>query len=232
MSRLGQGQRNGNDFVHPKLSTQDQEVRHNEEESDEESDEESQGANIEEEELDEEETNDEDEMHEAVKTGVQLQSNRLRDEAQAKNEDFLNKLDDNNKMEDKDERNSLDQNSGSKKRRGAKRKPESTSAPRKRPTRTTGMLSEGSGRTCRFFEEVFTMATTDQLDLGKKSEGKLDKNLTVKERLAFNVSLRMFTRSVVIQRRVEDIQLGVENYQKKLIPTSRFRTDQILNEKD
>ncbi|GKB14169.1 hypothetical protein Tco_0848092, partial [Tanacetum coccineum] len=34
-------------------------------------------------------------MNEAVKTAVQLQSDRLRDEAQAKNEDFLNKLDDN-----------------------------------------------------------------------------------------------------------------------------------------
>ncbi|GJV32555.1 hypothetical protein Tco_1392955 [Tanacetum coccineum] len=34
-------------------------------------------------------------MHEAVKTAVQLQSERLRDEAQAENADFLNKLDDN-----------------------------------------------------------------------------------------------------------------------------------------
>ncbi|GJZ53041.1 hypothetical protein Tco_0607926 [Tanacetum coccineum] len=42
-------------------------------------------------------------------------------------------------------------------------------------------------------------------------QGKLT-NLTVEERLAFNVSLRMFTRSVVIQRRVEDLQLGVESY--------------------
>ncbi|GJX57038.1 hypothetical protein Tco_0286935 [Tanacetum coccineum] len=41
-------------------------------------------------------------------------------------------------------------------------------------------------------------------------------NLTVKERLAFNVSLHMFTRSIVIQRRVEDLQLGIESYQKKL----------------
>ncbi|GJV49640.1 retrovirus-related pol polyprotein from transposon TNT 1-94 [Tanacetum coccineum] len=46
-------------------------------------------------------------------------------------------------------------------------------------------------------------------------QGKLT-NLTVEERLAFNDSLRMFTRSVVIQRRVEDLQLGVESYQKKL----------------
>ncbi|GJX64876.1 hypothetical protein Tco_0299219 [Tanacetum coccineum] len=34
-------------------------------------------------------------MNEAVKIAVQLQSNRLRDEAQAENEDFINKLDDN-----------------------------------------------------------------------------------------------------------------------------------------
>ncbi|GJU69460.1 hypothetical protein Tco_1255719 [Tanacetum coccineum] len=46
-------------------------------------------------------------------------------------------------------------------------------------------------------------------------EGKVI-NLNVEERIAFNVSLRMFTRSVVIQRRVEDLQLGVESYQKKL----------------
>nr|GEW04105.1 copia protein [Tanacetum cinerariifolium] len=41
-------------------------------------------------------------------------------------------------------------------------------------------------------------------------------NLTVEKRFAFNVSLRMFTRSFVIQRCVEDLQLGVESYQKKL----------------
>ncbi|GJV41222.1 hypothetical protein Tco_1419662 [Tanacetum coccineum] len=41
-------------------------------------------------------------------------------------------------------------------------------------------------------------------------------NLIVEERLAFNVSLRMFTRSIVIQRRVEDLQFGVKSYQKKL----------------
>nr|GFB72555.1 hypothetical protein [Tanacetum cinerariifolium] len=46
-------------------------------------------------------------------------------------------------------------------------------------------------------------------------QGKLS-NITVQERFAFNVSLRMFTRRIVIQRRVEDLQLGVESYQKKL----------------
>ncbi|GJY01318.1 hypothetical protein Tco_0359470, partial [Tanacetum coccineum] len=42
-------------------------------------------------------------MHEAVKTVVQLQSEKLKDEAQAKNEDFLNKLDDNIKKIIKDQ---------------------------------------------------------------------------------------------------------------------------------
>nr|GEZ51961.1 hypothetical protein [Tanacetum cinerariifolium] len=45
--------------------------------------------------------------------------------------------------------------------------------------------------------------------------GKLS-NLTVEERFTFNVSLRMFTRSIVIQRHVEDLQRGVESYQKRL----------------
>nr|GFA69398.1 hypothetical protein [Tanacetum cinerariifolium] len=51
-------------------------------------------------------------------------------------------------------------------------------------------------------------------------QGKLS-NLTVEERFAF-VSLRMFTRRIVIQRHVEDLQLGVESYQKRLNLT---RTD-------
>nr|GEW54336.1 hypothetical protein [Tanacetum cinerariifolium] len=51
--------------------------------------------------------------------------------------------------------------------------------------------------------------------------------MTVKERFAFNVSLRMFTRSIVIQRRVEDLQLGVESYQKRLNLTKpdTYRSD-------
>nr|GFC41306.1 hypothetical protein [Tanacetum cinerariifolium] len=68
-------------------------------------------------------------------------------------------------------------------------------------------------------------------------QGKLS-NLTVEERFSFNVSLRMFTRSIVIQRRVftrsiviqrrvEDLQLGVESYQKRLNLTKpdTYRSD-------
>nr|GEZ89793.1 hypothetical protein [Tanacetum cinerariifolium] len=57
-------------------------------------------------------------------------------------------------------------------------------------------------------------------------QGKLS-NLTVEERFVFNVSLRMFTRSIVIQRRVEDLQLGVESYQKRfnLTKPDTYRSD-------
>nr|GEW23197.1 putative reverse transcriptase domain-containing protein [Tanacetum cinerariifolium] len=57
-------------------------------------------------------------------------------------------------------------------------------------------------------------------------QGKLS-NLTVEERFAFNVSLRMFTRSIVIKRRVEDLQLGVKSYQKRLNLT---KPDLTLND--
>ncbi|GJT14029.1 hypothetical protein Tco_0861071 [Tanacetum coccineum] len=56
-------------------------------------------------------------------------------------------------------------------------------------------------------------------------------NLTVEERLAFNVSLRIFTRSIVIQRRVEDLQLGVESYQKKLNLTKPDTQEEHINAK-
>ncbi|GJY38635.1 hypothetical protein Tco_0424999 [Tanacetum coccineum] len=65
----------------------------------------------------------------------------------------------------------------------------------------------------RDFKDFGFLALKDMLLL--LVQGKLT-NLNVEERIAFNVSLRMFTRSVVIQRRVEDLQLGVESYQKKL----------------
>nr|GEW17955.1 hypothetical protein [Tanacetum cinerariifolium] len=57
-------------------------------------------------------------------------------------------------------------------------------------------------------------------------QGKLT-NLMVEERFAFNVSLRMFTRSIVIQRCVEDLQVGFKSYQKKLNLTKpdMYRSD-------
>nr|GFB52010.1 hypothetical protein [Tanacetum cinerariifolium] len=57
-------------------------------------------------------------------------------------------------------------------------------------------------------------------------QGKLS-NLTDEERFAFNVSLRMFTRSIVIQRRMKDLILGVKSYQKRLNLTKpdTYRSD-------
>nr|GEZ04440.1 hypothetical protein [Tanacetum cinerariifolium] len=50
---------------------------------------------------------------------------------------------------------------------------------------------------------------------------------TIRRTLCFNVSLRMFTRSIIIQRRVEDLELGVKSYQKKLnlIKPDMYRSD-------
>nr|GEU74193.1 hypothetical protein [Tanacetum cinerariifolium] len=41
-------------------------------------------------------------------------------------------------------------------------------------------------------------------------------NLNLEERYALNVALRIFTRGIIIQERVEDLQLEVESYQKKI----------------
>ncbi|GJW26188.1 hypothetical protein Tco_0039999 [Tanacetum coccineum] len=62
-------------------------------------------------------------------------------------------------------------------------------------------------------------------------QGKLI-NLNVEDRLTFGVSLRMFTRSIIIQRRVEDLQLGIESYQKKLNITKpdTYRSDLKLKD--
>nr|GEW33986.1 hypothetical protein [Tanacetum cinerariifolium] len=59
-------------------------------------------------------------------------------------------------------------------------------------------------------------------------QGKLT-NLTVEERFAFNVSLRMFTRSIVIQRRVEDLQLDKQNRLMRIDELHKF-SDVTLND--
>ncbi|GJS67143.1 hypothetical protein Tco_0681707 [Tanacetum coccineum] len=92
-------------------------------------------------------------------------------------------------------------------------------------------------------EEVFK-ATHDQLDwhnpegrsyphdlskplpLIQNARGKLT-NLNLDERFALNVALRMYTRRIVIQEHVEDLQLAVESYQKKinLLKPDSYRSD-------
>ncbi|GJT27835.1 hypothetical protein Tco_0908110 [Tanacetum coccineum] len=57
-------------------------------------------------------------------------------------------------------------------------------------------------------------------------QGKLT-NLSLDDRYALNVALRMYTRRIVIQERVEDLQLAVESYQKKINLTKpdTYRSD-------
>ncbi|GJR42873.1 hypothetical protein Tco_1310976 [Tanacetum coccineum] len=57
-------------------------------------------------------------------------------------------------------------------------------------------------------------------------------NLTVEEHLAFKVSLRMFTRSVVIQRRMEDLQLGNKDKKNRLMHIDELHkfSDGTLND--
>ncbi|GJS09378.1 hypothetical protein Tco_0366174 [Tanacetum coccineum] len=55
-----------------------------------------------------------------------------------------------------------------------------------------------------------------RLKIMKKYDYNHLDEIEVHERYDLNVALRMFTRRIVIQRRVEDLQLGVESYQKKI----------------
>ncbi|GKB34285.1 hypothetical protein Tco_0879227 [Tanacetum coccineum] len=48
----------------------------------------------------------------------------------------------------------------------------------------------------------------------------------------FAIALRMFTRSLVIQKRVEDLQLGVESYQKKINVTKPQTTKFDIKKRD
>ncbi|GKC43577.1 hypothetical protein Tco_1061299 [Tanacetum coccineum] len=48
----------------------------------------------------------------------------------------------------------------------------------------------------------------------------------------FAIALRMFTRSLVIQKRVEDLQLGVESYQKKINVTKPQTTISGIRKRD
>ncbi|GJW97243.1 hypothetical protein Tco_0179051, partial [Tanacetum coccineum] len=48
----------------------------------------------------------------------------------------------------------------------------------------------------------------------------------------FDIALRMFTRSMVSQKRVKDLQLGVESYQKKINVTKPETTRIGIRKKD
>nr|GEY26396.1 hypothetical protein [Tanacetum cinerariifolium] len=89
-----------------------------------------------------------------------------------------------------------------------------------------GTIMAPGGSTMTSIKDVNSFFTGYTTSNNLISTGKLS-NLTVEERFAFNVSLRMFTRSIVIQRHVEDLQLGIESYQKRLNLTKpdTYRSD-------
>ncbi|GJW47565.1 hypothetical protein Tco_0079211 [Tanacetum coccineum] len=57
-------------------------------------------------------------------------------------------------------------------------------------------------------------------------------NLSSNDVSDFAIALRIFTRSMVIQKRVEDLQLGVESYQKKINVTKPETTRPDIRKKD
>ncbi|GJV81562.1 hypothetical protein Tco_1517432 [Tanacetum coccineum] len=57
-------------------------------------------------------------------------------------------------------------------------------------------------------------------------------NLSDDDVFDFAIALRMFTRSMVIQKRVEDLELGVESYQKKINVTKPETTRPSIQKRD
>ncbi|GKB40493.1 hypothetical protein Tco_0885435 [Tanacetum coccineum] len=57
-------------------------------------------------------------------------------------------------------------------------------------------------------------------------------NLLGDEVSDFAIALRMFTRSLVIQKRVKDLQLGVKSYQKKIKVTKPETTKSGIRKRD
>nr|GEZ54537.1 hypothetical protein [Tanacetum cinerariifolium] len=114
---------------------------------------------------------------------------------------------------DKDEEPSAGPDRGSKRRREGK-EPESASALMKTTTRSA---DRDDDKIYKFKEGDFKrLLIQDIEDMSLLVQGKLT-NLTVEERFAFNVSIRMFTRSIMIQRRVEDLQLGNKDKKNMLM---------------
>ncbi|GJW56301.1 hypothetical protein Tco_0103032 [Tanacetum coccineum] len=212
----------GDDFVHLKLSTHDDEARNDDEvneeesneesndESNEESDEKVQGANTEEEEMDEEATHEEDEANELYRdVNVNLEGrDSVMIDAPLPNVQSLVELEYFFEEVYKATTDQLDWNN-----------PKGQQYPLdlRKPL---PLIPNSRGRQVIPFDHFINN------NLAYLSSGQSDK-FNVEDRLAFGVSLRMFTRSIVIQRHVEDLQLGVESYQKKpnITKPDTYRSD-------
>nr|GEW42204.1 reverse transcriptase domain-containing protein [Tanacetum cinerariifolium] len=274
------------DFVHPELSIHEEEAKDEESfdpivqtpknSDDEGNDDASLGLNVGGKEGQDAEDDDEELYKDAninleVKVAIQIQSDRLRDEAQAENEEFLNNLDESiqkiikeqvkEQVKIKMKNPPLDQTGVQEMKKRKKARVNKRSKGEgdqdhccKYTTSITKTKAADYGH-IKWIEDLFyefavnresardvyskrrIIAVTElyivewhdykHLDwiTVRRDDDKLYK--FKEERFAFNVSLRMFTRSIVIQRRVEDLQLGVESYQKKLnlIKPDMYRFD-------
>nr|GEU55207.1 hypothetical protein [Tanacetum cinerariifolium] len=161
-------------------------------------------------------------MKEEVDVVVQRQTNKLKEEAQAENQEFLNQRgrDD----QDKDEDPFDGSNQGSKRRRSGKEAESLTLSTHKESKHkiivvTSLKIIEWFGYSYR--EEIIVRRQDDKLYKYREGEFKRlrrqniedmllllvqDKlpNHKLEERYALNVDLRIFTRRIVIQERMED----------------------------
>nr|GEV74825.1 hypothetical protein [Tanacetum cinerariifolium] len=203
-------------------------------------------------------------MKEAVDVAVQQQTNKLREEAQAENQEFLNQSVNRSDIQknlynalvksynsdkdifssygnvvtlkrgrydkEKDEDPSSGSNRGSKRRRLDK-EAESSKEPTHKESKSTSSSKDASrsqpkpsGKSAHAEEHAIQVREGDFKRLHRQDtedmllllfQSKLS-NLNLEEWYALNVALRMFTRRIVILERVEDLQLGVKSYQKKI----------------
>nr|GFB13862.1 hypothetical protein [Tanacetum cinerariifolium] len=178
-------------------------------------------------------------MNEAVKVGIQIQSDRFRDEAQAENDEFLKSIDENMQKIIKEQKPPNTDRDWNKTLPATHESIQPWISELAKHSDSRSSFNELMDTPVEFSNFLMNRLKVDSLipellagptyELMKgscKSLGKLT-NLTVEERFAFNVSLRMFTKSIVIQRRMEDLQLGVESYQNKLNLTKpdTYRSD-------
>ncbi|GJZ83116.1 hypothetical protein Tco_0648289 [Tanacetum coccineum] len=152
-------------------------------------------------------------MKDEVNVAIQLQSNKLREEAQVENEEFLNQIDSNIKAIIKDQVKAQVKAQVSK------------ILPKVEKFVTESLRADVLARSwSSLVTNIWKRLMFEGRTIG--FQGKLT-NLNLDERFALNVALRMYTRRIIIQERMEDLQLAVESYQKKinLSRSDSYRSD-------
>nr|GEX71722.1 hypothetical protein [Tanacetum cinerariifolium] len=158
-------------------------------------------------------------MKDAVNVAVQLQLNKLREEAYADNDEFLKQIDLNIKSIIKDQTKMknplLDQTEERSDRDQA---------------RNSHQKKQLKGvQVYKFFQRIRHQDIEDMLLL--LVQEKLT-NLNLDEWFTLNVALRMYTKRIVIQERVEDLQLAGIIHQDDMNRNQLMRTDELYKFSD